>query len=61
MAHWTAAINGRRWNRSFRSRFSSDIRNAATCRCNRASLIVALRAGVLLLYCAAPICSRIRT
>ena len=61
MAHWTAAINGPRWNYSFRSCFCSNICNAATWRCNRASLIVALRAALLLLYRAAPICSRIRT
>jgi hypothetical protein len=60
MAHWAAVINGGPRNCPLRPLSRSDVFGPASCRRNRACLIVALFAARLLLYCPSPIRSGIR-
>src|SRR4051794_15096942 len=61
MVNWATVINGRYRDGSLRFRSSSDIFDSAGCFRNWASLIVALRAALLLSYRPCPIRSGIRT
>jgi hypothetical protein len=61
MAHWIAAIDGRQRNSSLHPRHCSDVFVPASCCRNWACLVISLRTALLILYCAAPVCSCIRT
>src|ERR1700739_2790753 len=60
MAHWAAVNNGGPRNCSLRPLSRPDVFDPASCRRNRACLIVALFAALLLLYCPSPVRSGVR-
>ena len=60
MAHWAAVNNGGPRNCSLRPLSRPDVFDPASYRRNRACLIVALFAALLLLYCPSPVRSGVR-